>query len=195
MEVGIIILAAGRSERLGHPKQLVKFNGQGLLTHTVKTALAISDRVAIVLGAFIAQIVAELDATKAVIVENQSWEEGMGSSIRIGLNTIQDIYPDCEAVIFLACDQPFVTEAHLQTLVTTAENSPKTIVASQYANTSGIPVLFKKQHWPALLEIKGDKGAHSVLANHSEDIENVFFKNGEIDVDTPEDEILLRDNN
>jgi len=107
--IGAIILAAGGSSRLGRLKQLLEFRNQTLLRRIVDAATAARCApVTVVIGAERDRIAQELTETKELLVENENWKRGIGSSIREGLRATVSAYPNTEAVILLACDQPLV---------------------------------------------------------------------------------------
>lgn len=173
---------------MGRPKQLLPYKGKSLLEHTVDMANdAEANPVIVVLGASAALLEKEIDEKKVHIVENKEWEEGMASSIRCGLNTLLHIAPSSDAVIFMVCDQPFVSASLLNELITTQKKTGKLIVSSQYENAIGPPVLFHKTIFPELLELKGDAGARKIIERHNNDTATVLFTNGNIDIDTEAD--------
>src|SRR5215213_514790 len=103
--VGVIILAAGESSRLGEPKQLVKFRGQTLIRYVTNAALNSNCRpVVVVLGANAEMIEAEVPLD-ARVIRNRDWKEGIASSIRCGLKAIET---EVDAVILMLCDQPLL---------------------------------------------------------------------------------------
>ena len=111
IDCAIIILAAGRSERLGSPKQLLSYQGKNLLQHTIDIALESQiGPVMVVMGASIQQISPQLDLNSLIIAENPDWESGMASSIVYGLHSLLMQFPNCEAVILMVCDQPHVNK-------------------------------------------------------------------------------------
>eukprot|EP01031_Cornospumella_fuschlensis_P013685 gene13685-16729_t len=127
----LIILAAGRSARLGSPKQLLSYQGKNLLQHTIDAAHeSQAGPVIIVLGSDMDEIAAGLDQIHLTIVKNPNWESGMASSISCGINTANNLYPDTEAVILMVCDQPFVNAKLLKGLIKKQEESGSSIVAS-----------------------------------------------------------------
>ena len=63
----------------------------------------------------------------------------------------------------------------------------KSIVASSYANTPGIPALFHKNLFPELKELKGDTGAKKIILNHRDMVAEILFPSASIDIDTVED--------
>jgi len=104
----LIILAAGESRRLGHPKQNLLFQNKTLLQRAVETGLDSKCRpVIVVLGAN-ADLITPIVFTEGVrIIHNEDWEEGIASSIRIAINEVQQDNSINGALIML-CDQPFV---------------------------------------------------------------------------------------
>jgi molybdenum cofactor cytidylyltransferase len=190
----IIILAAGASKRMGEPKQLLKYNGANLIQHAIDEALAAgSQKVFIVLGSGGEKISEHINKRQANIVYNKNWEEGIASSIREGLQQSLLLSANVDAVILMVCDQPYVTAALLKNLVNEQIESGKHIVAAQYQETWGTPVLFYKSFFPELLKLKGDTGAKKILMDNKEQVQAVKFPLGDIDIDNIADyEMLLQ---
>ena len=180
----IVILAAGASTRLGRPKQLLPWQGKTLLQHAVETALTIATQPVVVTGCNADQLVAGVDHTLVHIIFNPEWEQGIASSIRCGLQALLSRTPPPDQVIFMVCDQPFVTPGLLLDLINERQKSHKSIIASSYAGTLGIPALFDKTHFAQLLDLQGDTGAKKIIQQYSEEVGSVEFKNGELDIDT-----------
>ena len=180
----IVILAAGASTRLGRPKQLLPWQGKTLLQHAVETALTIATQPVVVTGCNADQLVAGVDQTQVHIVFNPGWQQGIASSIRCGLQALLNRTPQPDQVIFMVCDQPFVSPGLLLDLINERQKSQKSIIASSYGNTLGIPALFDKTHFSQLLDLQGDTGAKKVIQQFSEEVGSVEFKEGEFDVDT-----------
>jgi molybdenum cofactor cytidylyltransferase len=180
----IVILAAGASTRLGRPKQLLPWQGKNLLQHAVDTALAITTQPVVVTGANADQLMAGLNNKQVQVVFNPEWEQGIASSIRCGLEALLNRTPTPDQVIFMVCDQPFVTAELLLELINERQNTHKPIVASAYGGTLGIPALFEKSLFPQLLDLQGDTGAKKLIMEHPEEVAAVNFPEGNIDVDT-----------
>lgn len=92
-----------------------------------------------------------------------------------------------DAVIFIACDQPYITPELLQELMDAYQDSRKDIVASSYAGTAGIPALFGKPFFDWLLALKGDEGAKKIIMQNPDGVAVVDFPQGNIDIDTQAD--------
>jgi len=192
----IVLLAAGSSSRLGKPKQLLLCREHTLLQHSIQTALAsLAKRVIVVLGAN-ADII-EKGITKEndrlVCITNDQWQEGLASSIRCGLQYLLRQMPEPQNVMFMVCDQPYINTELLDKLVTLQRQTGHSIVASKYAETTGIPAIFSRDLFPELLQLTGDRGARKLIHQQKEDVATVAFPMGDIDIDTMADyESLLK---
>ena len=149
--------------------------------------------VAVVVGAERDRILAELTETKEFLVENQTWQRGIGNSIRAGLRGLLAAYPNTKAIILLACDQPLVDASIVAGLRAKHVETKKPIVASSYAQTLGIPALFARNYFDDLFVLDDDAGAKQVILNHKNDVAEYPFPDGAIDIDTAVDyEQLVR---
>jgi molybdenum cofactor cytidylyltransferase len=186
--VGAIILAAGGSRRFGRPKQLLAFHGESLVRRAVRSASEGGcGWIAVVVGEQRDLIEMELRDTPAVLVENAEWQRGLGSSIRSGLSHLLSTQPGLDAVVLVACDQPFVDASLIKSLIAQQETSGKPIVASSYADTLGVPALFDRACFESLLALPDDSGAKALIESRSADVAQVEFERGVLDIDTPAD--------
>ena len=79
--VGLIVLAAGASTRMGMPKQLLQFGERSLISHVVEVAItSVCNPIIVVLGASSDRIKPEVEPLDARVVENPHWAEGMSTS-------------------------------------------------------------------------------------------------------------------
>lgn len=192
-QVGIVILAAGESKRLGQPKQLLPYVGTTVISHIVKTALASNANQTIVIaGAHIELIRNELDSFPAIIVENRSWQEGVATSIRLAVETLEQSNMATRAVLFMTSDQPHVSTVLINTIIDKFDNQDNRIVACEYEKTVGIPALFGHSYFPELNSLEGDHGAKGIIMNHHNCLLTVPFPEGGLDIDTAEDVEKLR---
>lgn len=186
--LSIILLAAGASTRLGQPKQLLEVHEKPLIEHTLEQALALKAHSLItVLGANANRIKEEIAHLPIELVLNPNWDTGIASSITIGIQTLEKIHPTAEAVLILLCDQPYISATLIQKLASHFHENEKLIVASEYGNTFGVPAIFDKSLFDALKNIKGDKGAKSIIKKYFKETCFIPFPEGEFDIDTKED--------
>ncbi|HEX6224647.1 MAG TPA: nucleotidyltransferase family protein [Chryseolinea sp.] len=188
MHIGIIVLAAGSSSRMGRPKQLLEIDGEPLLCRCVAHAVTASpEHVVVVLGANEKPHREILEKLPVQIVSNFYWKTGMGSSIKTGLNFLIQSGAELDGVILMVCDQPALTSEHLLKLIQQFREKKKAIIASDYAGSSGVPVLFSRSFFSNLLLLSDDQGAKKIVQQFPDQVETVPFPNGNIDLDTEED--------
>jgi molybdenum cofactor cytidylyltransferase len=185
LPIATILLAAGSSSRLGQPKQLLPFGRSTLLRHAAETALAATfGPVIVVLGAGEAGCRETLFGLPLTIVVNRTWQEGMGSSIAIGMQAVGE--SSHRAAIIMLCDQPAITPGVLRALEEQQRTTGKSIVASQSGGTLGPPALFTANYFPQLRLLRGQKGAKSLFQNQA-DLSSLACPEAALDIDTEND--------
>lgn len=192
--VGAVILAAGPSTRLGYSKQLVMHEGEPLVRRAAIAAVeAGATPVVVVLGADAAAITPVLDLLPSVtLVVNEDWRTGLASSLATGLRAVID-NTSCDGVLVMLADQPLVDTAAIRQLLD-AFDADNRIIASEYGDTIGVPVVIGREHVPDLMTLKGDAGAGAWLRKRIGEVTRVPVAGAAMDVDTPSDaEQLSRD--
>lgn len=185
---GAAILAAGASTRMGTPKQLLEIEGKPLLLHAVDAALASTAwPIVVVLGANAEKIRPILARRPVLICENPSWPEGMASSIRAGVTTLQQFSRGLDAALIALCDQPAFSARSIEQLLVTQRTTGRSIVAARYAGRHGAPALFLREHFPTLTSLTGEEGARALLNDEPGRIAAVDLPELELDLDTPAD--------
>ncbi|MFT3906551.1 MAG: nucleotidyltransferase family protein [Steroidobacteraceae bacterium] len=185
MNLHAVVLAAGAATRFGAPKQLARYQDQPLLLHALNHATQyLGPAVTLVLGAHAAGISAVLHRSTASLVVNRDWAEGLASSIRAGVRALPG---SCDAVLLLLADQPRVDTATLQRLGSAWRRQPRSIVASLYADTVGVPAIFPRRCFGELLALRGDQGARRLLDRYADQLVRVTNPEAAIDIDSPED--------
>jgi molybdenum cofactor cytidylyltransferase len=191
--IGIILLAAGASSRMGEPKQLLRFEGETLLRRAVRVALETQYRpVVVVLGANADALREEIAPTDARIIINQAWAEGMSSSIRSGLLALEtEAGNEIEAVILMLCDQPLIMSDSISRLVDAYRARRTVLVASEYEvdgeKTRGVPALFSRALFSELAELRGAEGAKRIVTRHEAEAAFIAVPEAAFDVDTGDD--------
>ena len=157
-----LILAAGRSRRLGTPKQLLPFRGAILLQSAVDTAAAAGlDGLVLVLGHQAETIYHALRLPpRTRVVHNRAYRSGQASSLRAGLTAM----PTCtRAAVVMLGDQPTVRAASVRAVVEAYRRTGGPVVRARYAGRPAHPVLLARPVWEAALVATGDRGARDIL--------------------------------
>ena len=186
-----IVLAAGRSSRLGRPKQLLPLGGFPLLTHVLRNAAASKlDEVVLVLGHEAARIGSAVGDWGQRVVVNPDYAAGQSTSLRAGLAAVD---PTADAALILLGDQPQVGPAIIDALIAAYRASGGAIVVPSYGGSQGPPVLFDRTLFPELAAVTGDEGARGVVRARAAEVVAVPVGDGPPprDVDTEEDYAAL----
>ena len=145
------------------------------------------DAIWVVLGSGLEKVLAGVDLDEVGIVENPEWEEGMASSLRVGLD-VAGRDPGAEAAFIVMGDQPGIDPAVVDALLERHRSSAAPVVVPKYRYVRGHPVLIARELWPRMMSLEGDQGGRNLLQAHPEWVDEVWFEQlPPRDVDTPED--------
>lgn len=183
-----LVLAAGAGRRMGTPKAVLRTpDGTSWLERSV-TALRDGGcaEVAVVLGAGLSEAAALLDGVQARVIPASGWAEGVGASLRAGL---EDLLATCSAtsVAVTLVDLPDVDGRVVRRVTNAGRAGPHALRRAAYRGVPGHPVLVGREHWRGIVEsLQGDSGARDYLDRHGV----VTVECGDLasghDVDTPE---------
>jgi len=186
--IAIVVLAAGKSSRMNSIKQLEKIDNKTLLELTLdKVKSLFSENIFCVLGANVDKIKSETNTKNIEFIMNESFENGLSSSIVSSINYFKSKKLHFDGIFFLLADQPAIEISYLEAMHHLFQKNENVIIASNYGNKLGVPVIFPKIHFPSLLLIEGDKGAKEFINKRKceiicpKQITNLF------DIDTKED--------
>ena len=188
MRVAAVILAAGAGSRFGGDKVLAVLEGRPLIRHVLDAATA-ADLDPVVIVTPPGGPLATLDLGPGRRVENPLPEEGLSSSVRLGLRALDaDPAAAVDAAVILPADQPRVRAETIRALVTAAGLSPQTpFVVARHEDGAPNPVLARRSIWRLADELAGDRGFGPVLATHPELVREVSIDGANPDVDTRAD--------
>jgi molybdenum cofactor cytidylyltransferase len=184
-----IILAAGRGRRFGGGKMLATLEGRPLLQHVLDLAatVGLEPRI-VVLGTDAARIERFIAWRAETRVRNPAPERGLSSSLRLGLDELERIQPDCERATVLLGDQPRLRPDQLRTLLDQPLDEAQPIIVPRYADgRPGNPVVIDRGAWPLVATLEGDRGMSQLFAARPDLIRQVKVAGTNPDVDTLED--------
>ena len=189
-----IILAAGRSTRMGQPKPLLRYEplpGHSFVSHLVEVLKASSFTEILVVGRQDDDgLRAEVTRCGATFIENSRAEEGQLSSLLAGLNHLnlrKD--PQVDAVLVAPVDAPLISTAVVNRLMRAADASSAQIIRATHGGKHGHPVIFRRSMFDELRDADPAAGARAVVRADPGRVEDVDVEDDgvTIDFDTPEE--------
>jgi molybdenum cofactor cytidylyltransferase len=188
--VAAVLLAAGLGRRMGGVnKLLAEVGGVPLVARAADALLATrASPVHVVLGHQAEAVRAALAGRPVRFVVNPDYEEGLGASLRAGIEAVQAApgEPVDGALVALG-DMPFVQPAHIERLLERFDpTGPFSICVPVHERKRGHPVLWSARHFPQLRALTGDVGARALLEAHADAVLSVPVDDAAIhlDVDT-----------
>jgi molybdenum cofactor cytidylyltransferase len=191
--VGIVLLAAGKSTRMGRGGQhklLAEFDGVPLVRHLTIEALASgASAVTVVTGYRRDKIVACLSGLEVSFVHNPNYASGMATSLIAGW--LASWHRSADGVLIMLADMPHVTAEHLRKLISCFRDSGGGVIVRAVGKGRwGNPVILPQSLGDEVQRLRGDIGArHIILGSGLEVIDVDIGEAALIDVDTPEDVI------
>jgi molybdenum cofactor cytidylyltransferase len=166
--VSAIVLAAGRSLRMGRNKLLLPYRGKTIIEHTVDALVASrAGEVIVVLGHEGAQVQRRLAGRSVRFVENADYRQGMSRSIQTGLRQVSAA---AEGILISLGDQPLVEPEEVDQLIDAFFRTGRLIIAPVFRGQRGNPVILHVAFRNEILALEGDVGCREILARHPDDI-------------------------
>jgi molybdenum cofactor cytidylyltransferase len=170
--LGIVLLAAGFSRRLGRPKALVRIRGMGLLERTL-AVLAPLAAASIVVATF---------------VVNPGRAAGLSSSVRRGLEAARY----SSAVLLLPVDLAELRRGDVARLIARWRGSRRAVIARRSGDGAAAPLILPRRLFRQALAIRGDHGLRDLVRGLGGQVTLVDLSSAEADVDTADDLARLR---
>jgi len=186
--IAAVVLAAGRSTRMGGPnKLLAEIAGRPLVRIVVEEALASRARPAIVVvGHERAEVEKALAGLPVEFVYNPDFAQGLGTSLKAGIAAVP---AEADGAIVCLGDMPQVDAGLIDRLIAAFDpDRGALIVMPTVEGRRGNPVLWSRRFFPDLMVIEGDVGARHFIGRYSEAVAEVPLEGRAalVDVDTPE---------
>ena len=156
-----LVLAAGRSSRLGRPKQLLEYRGRTLLDASLDVARGSGfDQLIVALGGAADNVRATVDLHGVTVVDNVHYTSGCASSIVAALTVVDE---RSEAMVLLLGDQPEVATSTVTRLRSECEMGSGSVGVCRYDDGRGHPFWFARSVFGALEHLHGDKAVWKLL--------------------------------
>jgi len=187
--VAAIVLAAGRSSRMGSGnKLLAPMKGKAIITRVVEVAIASGAHPIVVVTGFEAERIARtLSGLDITLVPNPDFAQGLSTSLRVGLNALP---PKIEGALVLLGDMPLVQVSDLRAQIAAfAAKDRHAICIPVRRGKRGNPVLWGASYFPEAKGLAGDTGAKRLIEIHRDHVVEVEASTDGIftDVDTEAD--------
>jgi molybdenum cofactor cytidylyltransferase len=186
-KVYAIVLAAGRSSRMGGPNKLLAgFGGKKLVRLVTERVLkSRADGVVVVTGHQAERVREALAGTNIHFADNPDYASGLAGSLKAGIRALP---ADADGAMVVLGDMPGVDTADFDALITAfARASGHAIIRATHAGKRGNPVILPHSVFPAVESLEGDVGArHLVEAGGVEVVDVEIGEGASIDVDTPD---------
>ena len=187
-QVAAIILAAGRSTRMGGPnKLLAELGGKPLVRIVTEQALASRARGVIVVTGHQAELVEKaLAGLDVKFVRNPDFAQGLASSVKAGIAAVAD---DADGAVICLGDMPMISTQLIDHLIDAFAPDRGNLIAVPVSdNRRGNPVLWSRRFFSELMTLDGDIGARHLIARHSEAVAEVPVEGfgAFLDIDTPQ---------
>ncbi|KQT86273.1 molybdopterin-binding/glycosyltransferase family 2 protein [Aurantimonas sp. Leaf443] len=192
--IDIVLLAAGRSSRMGGTNKLLQtFGGEPLVRRSARTALDALGRLGerggtlrIVTGASRAEIAAALEGVEAERLDNPDAAAGLSTSLKLGFSA--SVAAGAAGVLVMLADQPLLTAEDLLTLADAFEPVGEgSIVVATDRGRRANPVILSGRFAPLVAALSGDVGARDIVAGHRDLVREVELGTAAgLDVDTPQ---------
>ena len=164
---GILLLAAGAGKRFGGDKLSAVVDGQPMFVRAMDVIDAQTDVAHRIVVTGQPSILSEGKLRGWDVVINENPEKGISWSIRLGMEQMLKEVPDLDGILFMVCDQPWLTKETVGRMLTQFE---KGILSLSYNGCSGNPVVFSKDYFEELMTLEGDVGGRQVMNRHKAEI-------------------------
>ncbi|WP_407048613.1 NTP transferase domain-containing protein [Methyloraptor flagellatus] len=185
--IAAIVLAAGRSSRMGGPnKLLAEIDGKPLVRRAAEAALGSrAASVTVVTGHMEPTVRAALADLPIAFVSNPAFAQGLSTSMKAGLGAVPE---DAEAAIVCLGDMPAIESATIDKLIEAyAPERGQLIVVPTHGGKRGNPVVIARRFFDDLARVEGDIGARQVIQGYPEAVVEVEIGAAvALDLDTPE---------
>ncbi len=185
--VEAVVLAAGKSTRMGQQKLLMPYKNSSIIKRVVEAlSNSLVNQITVVTGSDKKAIEKELVACDILFTHNEKYENGMLSSVQKGVETVNQ---NCDGIMILLGDQPMVSKSVIDRLISVFQKTKSGLIVPAYKGKRGHPVLIDSKYREQINSINPEIGLRELFLNNENDILEVEINTNDIlkDIDTPEE--------
>lgn len=187
--IGAVVLAAGRSQRMGEPKLVLPWGARTVIAQVAGTLLeaGIGD-VVVVTGGWREAVEKALSGMPVLLAHNPDYEQSeMLTSLQVGLRALSALEPPVEAALVVLGDQPTIEGGVIKAVMEQYAQSGAGLLVPSYQRRRGHPWMVRRDLWPGLFAMTPDQTMRDFLNAHEITYVNVDSPGILKDLDTPED--------
>jgi molybdenum cofactor cytidylyltransferase len=188
MKISGVLLAAGKSERMGKNKMLLPFGKHAVIEESLKNLIDSGpDEIIVVTGFQHEKITALIEPKyweSIRVIHNENYELGRAESIKCAL---KNIHKDADAVLFVVADKPTVNSLVIKKAMFEFKESNPSILYVQTPSGRGHPVIFSREIFSDLTQLKGEPVGEVIFEKYRDDTVIIYDENPQVDIDTVED--------
>jgi molybdenum cofactor cytidylyltransferase len=183
--LGIVVLAAGFSVRLGQPKALATVRGKNLLTRTLRILAPFSTtKILVIVPPAAARYRIGISARSVIFAPNRQRASGLASSVRLGIRRSRY----CSAVLLLPVDLVHLRKADIGRLIARWRSARRHVAARHIGSSAGAPLVLPRWLYPKTANRTGDTGLRDLIRSlPASALSLVHMPSAEFDIDTPDD--------
>ena len=182
-----LILAAGRSSRMGRDKALLSYRGKTFLNHLIDLALPRTESIVVVLG-HNQQVISESlpSSSRIRVVVNRDYDQGMLSSLQRGLESLP---ADADWILWMLVDHPAVRGRTLDALIASANDTGAPLVIPRFNGDRGHPIMLSRRVAERMLQMDPNKSPQDAVRSYYPETRFVDVDDAGVmrDVDRPVD--------
>ncbi|PAB59309.1 molybdenum cofactor cytidylyltransferase [Anaeromicrobium sediminis] len=177
--ISTVILASGKSTRMGKNKLLLPFKEHTIIEEVIDNSLkSNSDEIILV---YKDRTIGEIGKNKGIkTIYNSEYEKGQSTSVKKGLG---EVSPNSQGILFVLGDMPLIHEEIMNKIINTFKNTKKTIIVPLYNGKRGNPVLFHRKWKNNIMDISGDHGPRKLIMENPNEIEYVHIYDCKFNLD------------
>jgi molybdenum cofactor cytidylyltransferase len=167
LRITALVLAAGKSSRMGCSKPLLPINGMPMLEVTLRKLVVFPFEKIICVTGYLREAIEnaiQINDSRFAWVHNPNYAQGQGSSLRIA---VEQCSPSIQGIFVFLADQPFIKPGTIERILSEAQNTAvlneKTVIQPIFHGQKGHPVFFSGAMLAHFAELHGDEGARNII--------------------------------